>query len=66
METIDTYIVRVYRRERREQRRISGLVEIVGSGKKKAFDGGEELLEIMTPKKKRSPPRLQKKRNMAE
>ncbi len=47
METIDTYIIRVYRREPREPRYLAGLVEIVESGQKHAFAGGVELLEIL-------------------
>ncbi len=47
MEAIDTYIVRVYRRDPREHRQFSGLVEIVASGAKKAFVDGVELLEIL-------------------
>ncbi len=48
MEAIDTYIVRVYRRDPRELRQFSGLVEIVASGGKEAFAGGAELLEILS------------------
>ena len=48
METIDTYIVRVYRRDPREPRQFSGLVEIVASGDKKAFLDGAALLEILS------------------
>jgi hypothetical protein len=48
MEVIDTYIVRVYRRDSQETRQFSGLVEIVASGAKKAFTDGAELLEILS------------------
>ncbi len=48
MEVTDTFIVRVYRRDPREVRHFSGLVEIVASGGKKAFADGVELLEILS------------------
>ncbi len=48
MEAIDTFIVRVYRRDPREVRHFSGLVEIVASGGKKAFADGVELLDILS------------------
>ncbi len=47
MGAIDTYIIRVYRRDPREPRQFSGLVEIVASGAKKTFIDGVELLEIL-------------------
>ena len=53
MEAIDTYIVRVYRRDPQEVRQFSGLVEIVASGGKKAFADGVELLEILSRKSHR-------------
>jgi hypothetical protein len=48
MDVVDTYIVRVYRRDPLEARQFSGLVEIVASGGKKAFADGVELLEILS------------------
>ena len=53
MEAIDTYIVRVYRRDPRELRQFSGLVEIVASGAKKAFVDGVELLEILSSERRK-------------
>ncbi len=48
MEAIDTFIVRVYRRDPQQVRQFSGLVEIVASGGRKAFADGVELLEILS------------------
>ncbi len=48
MEVIDTYIIRIYRRDPQEFRQFSGLVEIVASGGRKAFADGAELLEILS------------------
>jgi hypothetical protein len=48
MEAIDTYIVRVYRRNPQQVRQFAGLVEIVASGGERAFADGVELLDILS------------------
>ena len=40
---MDSYIVRVYRRTGEAGREVSGLVERVGNGGRKAFSNSEEL-----------------------
>jgi hypothetical protein len=47
METIETYIIRVYRRNRNDPRKIAGLVETVGKNEKKAFSTREQLWDIL-------------------
>lgn len=47
METIDTYIVRIYRRDETDREKTTGLVEIVGSDKKEQFRNREELWNIL-------------------
>jgi len=46
---MDNYIVRIYRRDADDPRRIVGLVEIVEEQEKKAFTGIEELVNILVP-----------------
>lgn len=53
METIETYIIRVYRRNRDDPRKIAGLVETVGKDEKKAFASQEELLRILNTERKK-------------
>ncbi len=52
METIETYIVRIYRRNRDDTRKIAGLVETVGKDEKKSFTSQEELWRILNLGKK--------------
>lgn len=47
METIDTYIVRIYRRDESDREKTTGLVEIVGTDKKEPFRSREELWKIL-------------------
>lgn len=44
---MESYIVRVYRRDPKEPARMSGLVEIVESRARRAFHGSEELWAIL-------------------
>lgn len=43
---MDTYIVRVYRRDQKEGEGFAGLVEVVESEEKSAFSTVDEFLEI--------------------
>ncbi len=43
----DNYIVRVYRRDAKDQNRFVGLVEIVETQEKKPFNTFDELREIL-------------------
>lgn len=51
METIDTYIVRIYRRDESNPHNISGIVEIAGEEEKRTFRNRDELLESLDPSK---------------
>jgi hypothetical protein len=52
---MDNYIVRIYRRDIDDPRRIAGMVEIVDQEEKKAFAGIEELVNILAPVPEKSP-----------
>ena len=47
----DDYIVRIYRRDRRQAHRFIGTVEEVGTEGKRAFETIEELWSILARKK---------------
>ncbi len=59
-ETLDNYIVRIYRREKDNPRLLVGLVEEVGVSGKKAFNSLDDLWEILNGQKSGA---VQKKRN---
>jgi hypothetical protein len=44
---MDNYIVRIYRRDPDDPRKIAGMVELVEQEEKKAFTGIEELVRIL-------------------
>lgn len=44
---MESYIIRVFQRDPREPARISGLVEMVETGARRAFHGREELWAIL-------------------
>jgi hypothetical protein len=46
-ETVDSYIVRVYRHEKDKPNKLMGIVEKVGEEGKKAFTHVDELWEIL-------------------
>jgi hypothetical protein len=45
---MDSYIVRIYRRSGEAGREVSGLVERVGNGGRKAFSNSEELWRFIS------------------
>jgi len=45
---MDSYIVRIYRRDRESPERITGTVELAASQKVFSFQSSEELVEILT------------------
>ena len=47
MESIDTYIIRIYRRDKDDPRNIAGLVEIIGGGERKTFTSWDELWGVL-------------------
>jgi len=47
-ETIETYIVRIYRRDRDDPQKIAGLVETVGKNEKRSFSRRDQLWEILS------------------
>ncbi len=58
MQSCESYIVRIYRREPENPERITGLVEVIETGEKKKFASGDELREIFSARnmtKKRDP-----------
>jgi hypothetical protein len=49
---METYIVRIYRRDRDDPQKIVGLVETVGKDDKKAFASRDELIMVLEGTKK--------------
>lgn len=47
MKSIDTYIIRIYRRDEDDPRNIAGLVEIIGGDEKMTFTSWEELQGVL-------------------
>lgn len=47
---MESYIVRVYRRNGKDPANVVGLVEIVETRERKAFKNAMEMWEIMSPK----------------
>lgn len=46
--TLDSYIVRIYRRGVESEKEIAGLVERIGNGRRQAFGNSEELWAFLT------------------
>jgi len=44
---MDSYIVRIYRRDREDTNRVSGVVEWSETREKRSFQGSDELLRIL-------------------
>ena len=53
MERIDTYIVRIYRRDDNDPRQVSGVVEIAGGDERRTFSNYDEFWEALAPEKKK-------------
>ena len=53
-QTVDSYIIRIYRRGADRSHEVAGLIERVGNGKRQAFANSEELWAFLTD---RRPPR---------
>lgn len=47
LKLVESYIVRIYRREPKEPWKIAGVVEVPGSDQKRAFASSDALLEIL-------------------
>lgn len=45
---VDNYIIRIYRRDEEDLRKMAGIVEQVGTEKKQAFHNLDELWAILT------------------
>jgi len=50
---MENYIVRIYRRDEQDDRKIAGLVEIIEADEKKSFASFEELRRILDLPRKR-------------
>ena len=48
---MDSYVVRIYRRDGRKSRILIGTAEVAGTGRKMAFSNIEELWEILRRRK---------------
>lgn len=48
---MESYIVRIYRRDPKDSQKITGQVEMVENEVKKTFGSREELWEILNPEK---------------
>lgn len=59
---MDSYVVRIYRREGKRARILIGTVEVAGTGKKSAFANLDELGEILRRRKGRDRFSLQDRR----
>ncbi len=46
---LDSYVIRIYRRNSEDPQQVVGLVEIISSEEKKAFRTFDELREILQP-----------------
>ena len=46
--TLDSYIIRIYRRDVDRGQELAGLVERIGNGKRQAFGSSEELWAFLT------------------
>jgi hypothetical protein len=46
---VESYIVRIYRRDNEDVKKIVGMVELVGLEEMKAFRNSRELLKILNP-----------------
>jgi len=51
---MDSYVIRIYRRDGKKSRFLVGTVEAAGTGRKLAFSNIEELWEILRCRKVRS------------
>lgn len=49
---VESYVVRIYRRDKENPENIAGMIEIVGIDEKKAFRNAEELCSILNAVKK--------------
>ena len=47
-QTLDSYIIRIYRRGVERGRELAGLVERIGNGKRQAFGNSDELWAFLT------------------
>lgn len=47
-QTLDSYIIRIYRRSVERGRELAGLVERIGNGKRQAFGNSDELWAFLT------------------
>ena len=47
-QTVDSYIIRIYRRGVERGRELAGLVERIGNGRRQAFGNSEELWAFLT------------------
>jgi hypothetical protein len=52
-ERVDSYIVRIYRRDRTRQKGLVGIVEKVGAADKRVFSDRDELWRILSAQKRR-------------
>ena len=50
-QTLDSYIIRIYRRGVEHGRELAGLVERIGNGKRQAFGNSEELWAFLTDRR---------------
>ena len=44
---VDSYVVHIYRRPGRDQKKLVGLIERIGNGERKAFQSEAQLLEYL-------------------
>ena len=52
-QTLDSYIIRIYRRGVERGRELAGLAERIGNGKRQAFRTSEELWAFLTDRQPR-------------
>ncbi len=52
---MDSYVIRIYRRDEKDPGKAAGQVEIVEQGRAKSFTCVDELVDILGLKEKRAP-----------
>lgn len=50
---MDTYIVRIYRRDKKDPKKVAGVVESVGKEGKKSFSGPDALWTILSVRRRK-------------
>lgn len=58
---MESYVIRIYRRDADDPRKCAGQAEIIDTDKQKSFKNSDELLEILKIRESNSPGKKDKK-----